>query len=121
VDRAERDPRPDTKVSGMLSRLRGHWNQRWFFVVDARPVAAGGRNPVHRCSLLFDRQIHRSGVHPGDSKNPNMNRTLSSDEQREFWAQLFAVVVRHETRKRPASEVTLELLEDGRETETSDT
>jgi hypothetical protein len=50
-----------------------------------------------------------------------MNRTLSSDEQREFWAQLFAVVIRYETRKRPASEVTLELLEDVRETETSDT
>lgn len=120
MDRAERDPDSHTEVSGMLSRLRVHWNQRWAFLVDPRPAAAGARNPLHRCSLLFVRQIHRSGVHPGDIKNANMNRTLSSDEQREFWAQLFAVVVRYETRKRPASEVTLELLEDVRETETSD-
>jgi hypothetical protein len=121
VDRAERDPRPDTKVSGMLSRLRINWHQCRVFSFDNGKPAAGGRNRLHRCSLLFDRQIHRSGVHPGNIKNANMNRTLSSDEQREFWAQLFAVVIRYETRKRPATEVTLELLEDARETETSDT
>jgi hypothetical protein len=46
-----------------------------------------------------------------------MNRTLTSDEQREFWAQLFAIVVRYETRKRTTPEVTLELLEDVLETE----
>jgi hypothetical protein len=46
-----------------------------------------------------------------------MNRTLTSDEQREFWAQLFAIVVRYETRKRATPEVTLELLEDMLETE----
>jgi hypothetical protein len=50
-----------------------------------------------------------------------MNRTLSSDEQREFWAQLFAVVVGYEARKRAALEVKLELLEDALETETSET
>ena len=48
-----------------------------------------------------------------------MNRTLSLDEQREFWAQLLAVGVRYEARKRAAVEVKLELLEDVRETETS--
>jgi hypothetical protein len=121
VDRAERDPDSHTEVSGMLSRLRGHWNQRWVVLVDPRPVAAGARNSLHRCSHLFDRQVHRAGVHPGDIKNANMNRTLSLDEQREFWAQLFAVVISYETRKHPASEVTLELLEDVRETETSHT
>jgi hypothetical protein len=46
-----------------------------------------------------------------------MNRDLSPDEQREFWAQLFAVVVRYEGRKRRELEVTLELLEDVRQTE----
>lgn len=46
-----------------------------------------------------------------------MNRDLSPDEQREFWVQLFAVVVRHEARKRAELEVALELLEDVRQTE----
>jgi hypothetical protein len=46
-----------------------------------------------------------------------MNRDLSPDEQREFWFQLFAVVVRSETRKRVELEVALELLEDVRQTE----
>lgn len=48
-----------------------------------------------------------------------MNRSLSPDEQREFWAQLFAVVVRYEARKQQESEVALELLEDVRQTELS--
>jgi hypothetical protein len=48
-----------------------------------------------------------------------MNRTLSPEEQREFWYQLFAVVVRYETRKRALLEVTLELLDDVRQTEAS--
>jgi hypothetical protein len=104
----------------MPSRLRSNWHQCRVFAFDSGPPAAGGRDSLHRCSLFFDRQIHRSGVHTGDIKNANMNRTLSLDEQREFWAQLFAVAIRHETRKRAVSEVTLELLEDVRETETSD-
>jgi len=103
----------------MLSRLRSSWHQCRVFAFDYGTPAAGARNPLHRCSLLFDRQVHRSGVHTGNIKNANMNRTLSLDEQREFWAQLFAVAIRYETRKRPDSEVTLELLEDVRETETS--
>ena len=119
MDCAERDPRPDTEVPAMLSRLRSNWNQRWVFLVEPRPAAAGAGDCLRRSSLLLDRQVHRSGVHTGDIKNANMNKTLSLDEQREFWAQLFAVVVRYETRKRPAAEVTLELLEDVGETETS--
>jgi hypothetical protein len=119
VDRSQRDPRPDTKVSGMLSRLRSNWHQCRVFAFDSGTPAAGARNHLHRCSLLFDRQVHRSGGHTGGIKNANMNRTLSLDEQREFWAQLFAAVIRYETRKRPDPEVTLELLEDVRETETS--
>lgn len=119
MDRAERDPYPYAEVSYMLSRLRGHRNQCWGFLVDHGPFAASPGNSLHRCSLIFDRQVHRTRVHTGDSKNADMNRTLSLDEEREFWAQLFAVGVRYETRKRPAPEVTLELLEDVRETETS--
>jgi hypothetical protein len=46
-----------------------------------------------------------------------MNRDLSPDEQREFWVQLFAVVVRREARKRAELEVGLELMEDVRQTE----
>jgi hypothetical protein len=48
-----------------------------------------------------------------------MNRDLSPDEQREFWAQHFAVVVRYEARKHRESEVALELLEDVRQIETN--
>ena len=119
MDRAERDPRPDTEVPAMLSRLRSNWNQRWVFLIEPRPAAAGAGDSLHRGSLLFGRQVHRSGADTGDIKNATMNKNLSLEEQREFWAQLFAVVVRYETRKRPAAEVTLELLEDVRETETS--
>ena len=46
-----------------------------------------------------------------------MNKDLSPDEQREFWTQLFAVVVRREARKLRELEVRLELLEDLRQTE----
>ena len=46
-----------------------------------------------------------------------MNRDLSPDEQREFWTQLFAVVIRHEARKRAELEVRLELMQDVRQTE----
>ncbi|MFY9984327.1 MAG: hypothetical protein WAM44_19380 [Chthoniobacterales bacterium] len=46
-----------------------------------------------------------------------MNEDLSPDEQREFWAQFFAVVVRREARKRRELEVALELLDDVRQTE----
>jgi hypothetical protein len=48
-----------------------------------------------------------------------MNKDLTPDEQREFWTQLFAVVVRHEARKRSELEVRLELLQDVRQTEPS--
>ena len=48
-----------------------------------------------------------------------MNRDLSPDEQREFWTQLFTVVIRHEARKRAELEVRLELLRDVGQTEPS--
>jgi hypothetical protein len=74
---------------------------------------------MHCCSLLFERSVHPNRGHPGNRKGALMKRTLSLDEQREFWAELFTLAVRYETRKRPALEVTLELLEDVRETETN--
>ena len=46
-----------------------------------------------------------------------MNKTLSSDEEHDFWAELFALAVRYESRKRADLEVRLELLEDVRQTE----
>jgi hypothetical protein len=48
-----------------------------------------------------------------------MNNDLTPEEQREFWAMLFAVVVRREARKRSELEVRLELLQDVRQTEPS--
>jgi hypothetical protein len=48
-----------------------------------------------------------------------MNKELTPDEQREFWAQLFTVVVRREARKRGELEVRLELLREVRQTEPS--
>jgi hypothetical protein len=119
VDRSQRDPRPDTKVSGMLSRLRSNWHQCRVFAFDYGAPAAGAGNFVYRFPLLFKRPLPLPRDTSGDTKNATMNRNLSTDEQREFWAQLFAVVVRYEARKRAASEVELELLEDARETETS--
>ncbi len=119
MDRSQRDPRPDTKVSGMLSRLRSNWHQCRVFAFDYGTPAAGAGHFVYRFPLLFKRPLHLPPDTSGDTKNTTMNRTLSSDEQREFWAQLFAVVVRYEARKRAALEVKLELLEDARETETS--
>jgi hypothetical protein len=103
----------------MLSRLRSNWHQCRGFAFDYGTPAAGAGNFVYRFPLLFKRPLHLPRDTSGDTKNATMNRTLSSDEQREFWAQLFAVVVRYETRKRAALEVKLELLEDARETETS--
>lgn len=117
MDRSQRDPRPDTKVSGMLSRLRGHWHQCRVFAFDHGTPAAGARNFVYRFPLLFKRPLHLPRNTSGDTENAIMNRTLTSDEQREFWAQLFAIVIRYETRKRTTPEVTLELLEDMLETE----
>ena len=48
-----------------------------------------------------------------------MNRDHSPDEEREFWTELFTVVVRREARKRAELEVRLELLQDVRQTEPS--
>jgi hypothetical protein len=48
-----------------------------------------------------------------------MNKNLSLDEERDFWAELLALAVRCEARKRAALEVRLELLKDVRQTERS--
>lgn len=117
MDRSQRDPRPDTKVSGMLSRLRSDWHQSRAFAFDYGTPAAGTGHFVYRFPLLLKRPLHLPRDTSGDTKNATMNRTLTSDEQREFWAQLFAIVVRYETRKRTTPEVTLELLEDVLQTE----
>ena len=117
MDRYQRDPRPDTKVSGMLSRLRSGWHQSRAFAFDCGTPAAGAGNFVYRFPLLLKRPLHLPRDTSGDTKNATMNRTLTSDEQREFWAQLFAIVVRYETRKHTTPEVTLELLEDVLQTE----
>ena len=103
----------------MLSRLRTSWHQCRVFAFDDGTPAAGAGNFVYRFPLLFKRPLHLPRDTSGVTKNATMNRNLSSDEQREFWTQLFAVVVRYEARKRAALEVKLEVLEDARETETS--
>jgi hypothetical protein len=103
----------------MFSRLRSYWHQCRVFAFDHGTPAAGASNFVCRFPLLFKRPLPLPRDTSGDTENATMNRNLSTDEQREFWAQLFAVVVRYEARKRAASEVELELLEDARETETS--
>jgi hypothetical protein len=106
-------------MSGMLSRLRSDWHEPRVFAFDYGTPAASAGNFVYRFPLLFKRPLHPPRDTSGDTKDATMNRNLSADEQREFWAQLFAVVVRYEARKRAALEVKLELLEDARETETS--
>lgn len=101
----------------MLSRLRSAWHQSRAFAFDYGTPAAGAGHFVYRLPLLFKRPLHLPPHQSDGIKVASMNRTLTSDEQREFWAQLFAIVVRYETRKRTTPEVTLELLEDVLETE----
>jgi hypothetical protein len=60
-----------------------------------------------------------TGTRTEEREQTAMNRDLSPDEQREFWAEFFAVVIRYEARKRRELEVALELLEDVRQTEPS--
>ena len=119
MDRAECDFGSDPKVSAVLSRLRSDRHQRRVFALDPSSAAAGVDHFVYRFSLHFKPSLHPPSYSTDDSKNAVMNRTLSLEEQREFWAQLLAVGVRYEARKRVAVEVKLELVEDVRETETS--
>jgi hypothetical protein len=117
VDRSHCDSGSDTKVSGLCSRLRGNRNQRWFVTLSIHPTAAGSHRFVRRFPFLPGDQIGPFRRCPNRVQEAPMNRDLSPDEQREFWFQLFAVVVRSETRKRVELEVALELLEDVRQTE----
>ena len=117
MDRSHRDSGSDTEVSGLSSRVRGDWNQRWVFTLEIRPTAIGNHCFVRRFSLLLRDEIRRSRCYPNCAEEAPMNEELSPDEQREFWAQLFAVVARREARKRRELEVALELLDDVRQTE----
>lgn len=69
--------------------------------------------------LLCGDQVRSLRRYPYRIEKAAMNRELTTDEQREFWAQLFAVVVRREARKRAELEVRLELMQDVRQTEPS--
>lgn len=117
MDRSYGNSGSDTKVSGLCSRLRGHRNQRWVFTLSVRPTTAGSHRFVRHFPFLPGNQIGPFRRYPNCVQQAPMNRDLSPDEQREFWVQLFAVVVRHETRKRAELEVALELLEEVRQTE----
>jgi hypothetical protein len=119
VDRSHRDSGSDTEVSGLCGRLRGDWDQRWVFTLEIRPTAIGNQRFVRRLPLLSRDEIGRSACYPNHGEEAPMNGDLSLDEQREFWVQLFGVVVRREARKRRELEVALELLEDVRQTEPS--
>ncbi len=117
MGRSHSDSGSDTKVSGLCSRLCGDRNQRWVVAFSIRPTAAGSHRFVRRFPFLPGNQIGPFRRYPNSVQAAPMNRDLSADEQREFWVQLFAVVVRHEARKRAELEVALELLEDVRQTE----
>jgi hypothetical protein len=101
----------------MLGRLRTDWDQCRVFGFNYGEPEAGAGDFVYRIPLLFKRPLHLPPHQPDGIKAAIMNRTLTADEQREFWAQLFAIVVRYETRKRTTPEVTLELVEDVLQTE----
>jgi hypothetical protein len=117
VDRSHSDSGSDTKVSSLCSRLRGDRNQRWVVALSISPTAAGSHRFVRRFPFLPGDEVGPVRRYPNCVQAAPMNRDLSADEQREFWVQLFALVVRYETRKRAELEVALELLEDVRQTE----
>jgi hypothetical protein len=106
-------------VSRLCSWLRGDRNQRWVLALGVRPVAVGTHRVVRGFPLLRGNQVRPVCRYPHRSEEALMNKDLSPDEQREFWTQLFAVVIRREARKRAELEVRLELLEDLRQTEPS--
>ena len=107
-------------MSCLCSWLRGHRNQRWVLALGVRAVAVGTHRVV--CGFPLHRRDEVLPVcrYPHRIEEALMNKDLSPDEQREFWTQLFAVVIRREARKRAELEVRLELLEDLRQTEPSE-
>jgi hypothetical protein len=104
-------------VSRLPSWLRGDRDQRWVLALSVRPVAVGAHRVVRGCPLLRGNQVRPARGYAHRIEKALMNEDLSPDEQREFWTQLFAVVIRREARKRAELEVRLELLEDLRQTE----
>ena len=104
-------------MSCLCSWLRGDRNQRWVLALSVRPVTVGTHLVVPGFPLLRGNQVRPLFRHPYRIEKALMNKDLSPDEQREFWTQLFAVVVRREARKRRELEVRLELLQDVRQTE----
>jgi hypothetical protein len=106
-------------MSGLCSWLRGNRNQRGVLALRVCPIAAGNHHLVFGFLILRRNQVCPLCRHPYRIAKALMNKDLTPDEQREFWAQLFAVVVRREARKRSELEVRLELLQDVRQTEPS--
>ena len=106
-------------MSGLHSRLCCHWNQPRVFFLNVNPTQVGPHYLVRRFPLLSGSEIRPLSRYPHRCEEAAMNKTLSLDEEREFWAELFALAVRGEARKRAALEVRLELLEDVRQTESN--
>jgi hypothetical protein len=106
-------------VSRLCGWLRGDRNQCWVLALSVRPVAVGTHRVVRGFPLLRGNQVRPLRRYPHRIEKALMNKDLSPDEQREFWTQLFAVVIRREMRKRAELEVRLELLADLRQTEPS--
>jgi hypothetical protein len=119
VDRSHDNPGSDTKVSCLCGWLRGNRNQCWVLALSVRPVAAGTHCFEPGLPLLRRNQVRPLCRYPDRIEKALMNKDLSPDEQRDFWTQLFAIVIRREARKRAELEVRLELLQDVRQTEPS--
>jgi len=117
VDRSHDNPGSDTKVPRLCGGLRGDRNQRWVLALSFRPVAVSTHCLVPGFPLLRGNQVRPLRRYSYRIEKALMNKVLSPDEQREFWTQLFAVVIRREARKRAELEVRLELLQDVRQTE----
>jgi len=103
----------------LCSRLRRNRNKRWVF--HRRPSSTSDVSNNRGGRLFFLRGIQEPYLcrHAVGSEGALMSRNLSLEEQRDFWTELFAVVIRHDARKRAALEVTLELLDDVLQTEQS--
>ena len=106
-------------MSRLCGWLRGDRKQRWVLTLSVRPVAVGTHRVVRGFPLLRWNQVRPVRRYAYRIEKALMNKDLSPEEQREFWTQLFAVVIRRETRKRAELEVRLELLQDLRQTEPS--
>ena len=119
MDRSHGNPGSDTKVPCLCGWLRRDRNQRWVLALSLRPVAVGTHCVECGFPLLRGNQVCALCRYAYRIEKALMNKDLSPDEQREFWTQLFAVVIRREARKRAELEVRLELLQDVRHTEAS--